>query len=265
MVALLRLIACLSMAALEPARAPATTEAPPPGASDRRSPAPLEASPTVDIAPGSAPATGTGHEEAAVPWQDGDKTGVPGPNGPPLDTAALEQAVAALPSRPTVEEVQHAALGRANATERTSRGWMRRARAAAALPAVTAQLDLRADQSWNFDQEAGAADALTEDAGSLTGVRLRTTWELDRLVFNLDELRAARAGLDMLDWRERLLVRVTQLYFERQRLLLEDALVGAGEDVAKTVARRIRLREVEAVLRGLTGLDMPRPTREPRR
>lgn len=175
-----------------------------------------------------------------------------------VDRASLRRALASLPMRPTVEEVQRAALRRATVSERTARRWIRRARAAAVLPTVTTQLDLRSDQAWELDQEAGAADALSSDMGSVTGVRLRAAWELDRLVFNLDELRAARAGLDLQSWRERLLVQVTQLYFERQRLLLETALAPQVEDVQTAVARQARLGEVEAVLAGLTGLSLRR-------
>jgi hypothetical protein len=175
-----------------------------------------------------------------------------------VDRASLQRALASLPTRPTVEEVQRAALRRATVSERTARRWIRRARAAAVLPTVTTQLDLRSDQAWELDQEAGAADALSSDMGTVTGMRLRAAWELDRLIFNLDELRAARAGLDLLSWRERLLIQVTQLYYERQRLLLEAALAPRVEDTETAVARQVRLGEVEAVLAGLTDLSLPR-------
>ena len=88
-------------------------------------------------------------------------------------------------------------------------------------------------------------------------MQVRATWELDRLIFNVDELRAARAALDVADTRERLLVRVTQLYFERSQLLLEIASLPA-RDGHEAVGRHVRLAEIEAVLTGLTGLSFER-------
>ena len=50
-----------------------------------------------------------------------------------------------------------------------------------------------------------------------------------------------------------MLVGVTQLYFERQQLLLEIALLPA-RDGQEAIGRRVRIAEIEAVLTGLTGL-----------
>jgi hypothetical protein len=181
----------------------------------------------------------------------------PPPPAPVPDPALLARALAELPARPSVAEVQDAALRRATLSPKTARGWLRRARAAAILPGITGEYGLRSDQGWQLDQAAGDGDELSQDLGAGRVVQLRATWDLDRLIFNADELRAARASLDLAELRERLLVRVTQLYFERQQLLLEIASLPA-RDGHEAIGRHVRLAEVEALLTGLTGLRLPR-------
>jgi hypothetical protein len=181
----------------------------------------------------------------------------PPPPPPPPDPAVLARALAELPARPTIADVQAAALRRSTLSPRTAQRWLRRARAAAVLPTLQAEVGLRSDQGWQLDQEAGDGDALSQDLGAGKLVQVRASWQLDRLVFNADELRAARAALDLADTRERLLVRVTQLYFERQQLLLEIASLPA-RDGHEAIGRHVRLAEIEAVLAGLTGLSFAR-------
>jgi hypothetical protein len=173
---------------------------------------------------------------------------------PSYDPVQLEQALARLPAGPTLAEVQAAALAHAGLTPDPSARWLRRARTAAALPIVSVQWDRRFDRGWSLDQAVGEADALQNDAGSQDVLRAKATWELDRLIFAPDELRAARAMLDLADVRERLLVEVTQLYFERERILLEREL-APPVDLESAIALQVRLRELEGLLAGLTGLD----------
>ncbi|MEZ4454808.1 MAG: hypothetical protein R3B09_35485 [Nannocystaceae bacterium] len=169
-------------------------------------------------------------------------------------TAEITRARArVLARRPTVEEVQEAALRRAAVDPRITRRWLARARVAAVLPAVQGEIDVKRDLGWSLDQEAGAADQLQQDQGAGRSMRLRVTWDLDRLIFDPNELRAARAAVDMAQVREQILVRVTQLYFERLQHLLALEL---GDDAAprERLALELRIRELEAILGGLTGL-----------
>jgi hypothetical protein len=165
----------------------------------------------------------------------------------------VQWALGRLPRDPDIGAVQRAAARRAELDPRATRRWIHRARAAAVLPTVTLESETQTGLAWGLDQEAGTADALQRDLEGGRGFRVRAGWELDRLVFNLDELRAARAVLDFVDWRERVLVQVTQLYFERRRLMLE-ALLEPHADIARAIARQVRVAELEALLEGLTGL-----------
>ena len=171
-----------------------------------------------------------------------------------IDMALIDAAFAQLPAGPSLRETQDAALRQAGVDPRAGTRWIRRARVAAALPTISVQVDHRLDQGWTLDREVGEADALRNDAGNQSVVRAKATWELDRLIYAPDELRAARAALDLADFRERVLVQVTQLYYERQRLLVEREL-APPTDMSAAIAASLRLREVEGLLAGLTGLD----------
>jgi hypothetical protein len=166
----------------------------------------------------------------------------------------IDAAIARLPSGPSLRAAQDAELRRAGIDSAAAARWLRRSRIAAALPTVSVQYDQHLDRGWVLDSEVGQADALRADAGVQAVVRAKATWELDRLIYAPDELRAARAAIDVADLRERVLVEVTALYFERQRLLLERELAPPA-DLDTAIATAIRLREVEGLLAGLTGLE----------
>jgi|GEM_PF-1831196 len=188
------------------------------------------------------------------------------PADPPAlgyDPAALQAALARLPMSPTLAEVQNAALAQAGVNPAVSSRWLQRARSAAVLPTISVQYDRRFDQGWTLNQEVGEADALRNTSGNQDVLRAKATWHLERLIYSPDELRAARAVLDVADFRERLLIEITRLYFERERLLLEREL-AAPTDLDAAIAASLRLRELEGLLAGLTGLDFA-PARPPAR
>ena len=175
------------------------------------------------------------------------------PEPPPPSARELDAALASLPG-PSLAEVQRAALEQAGLDRLGAANWLRRARSAAAAPVASVQYDHRLDRGWALDREAGEADALRDDSGQQGTIRAKLVWELDRLIFNVDELRAARASLDVAELRERVLVDVTHLYFERQRLLLTRAL-APPVDIDGALELALRIAEVEGLLCGLTGLD----------
>lgn len=187
----------------------------------------------------------------------------PEPSEPAFDPAQLEQALARLPPGPSLADVQRAALARAGVDPAAAARWLRRSRSAAVLPTLTVQYDRRFDRGWVLDQAVGDTDDLRSDSGQQDTLRTKATWHLDRLIFSPDELRAARTVLDIADFRERLLVEVTQLYFERERILLEREL-SPPADLDEAIDLALRLREVEGLLAGLTGLDFS-PTASQRR
>lgn len=170
-----------------------------------------------------------------------------------LNSVELRRALAQLPRRPSLGEVQRGALQRAQLDPRRTARWLKRVRAAAALPRLEAGYDYQLDGGWQLDREAGEADQLRSDVGQGRQLRVRVVWQLDRLIFHPDELRAARAALDFADWRQRVVIEVTRLYFERQRLLLERLTTHASEHGA-LADRELRILEIEGTLSALCGV-----------
>ncbi|MBK8265895.1 MAG: hypothetical protein IPK80_31770 [Nannocystis sp.] len=200
----------------------------------------------------------TSHALAAPPPPPSSTSAAPvrPPSPRDLPTAmprqGIDAALAQLPG-PSVEEVHEAAIKRAAIAPEAARRWLKRARAAAALPTLQTEFDHSSDQGWKLAQEAGTADEFAQDLGAGRHYRVRATWSLDRLIFSPEEVRAARAMLDAGIAREQLLIRVTQLYFERAQILIERDL-EPPESAAEALAQELRLRELEAILSGLTGL-----------
>lgn len=217
-----------------------------------------DAPPTPELASPDPPTPDAAESPGESP---GDSPTAEAP-APRFEPRHVDAALARVATGPSLADLQAAALRQAGVDRRAALGWQRRARVAAALPTVSLQYDQRLDHGWALDREVGQADALQTDAGSQTVLRAKATWELDRLLFSPDELRAARAALDLADFRERVLVEITTLYHERLRLLLEREL-APPTDLDATIATAVRLHEIEGLLTGLTGLEFPAQPQNP--
>ncbi len=172
----------------------------------------------------------------------------------------LQSIFARLRKSLSLRELQRAALREAGLDRNLSANRMRRVRLSSILPTFQSTFDHRVDNGWALDQAPGVGDDLKSDAGTAQVYKLKATWNLDRLLFNPDELRVARAAMDISDWRRQLLVEITQLYFEREGLLVELEL-SRNEALAELVAREIRVREIEWLLSSMTGIEInPTPT-----
>lgn len=169
--------------------------------------------------------------------------------------ASVEAALASLPVGPSIAAVQTAVVQKMLLAPNQTRRWLRRVRAASLLPDLRSEFDVSNDRGWKLGQEAGSADELSEDQGAGRTLRVRATWHLDRLIFNVNELRVAQTGLDVQSARRRILVEVTGMYFERIECML--ALEMNTVDPAKRAQTRLRLLELQALLHAFTGLAFP--------
>ena len=161
------------------------------------------------------------------------------------------QAPGALPS---LERVQRAAIHRAALDPQRARRWLNAARRAAALPDIDLTWEHRYDRGWTHDFEPGTPDELQSGHDATDLWRVKVSWELDRLWFNADELRAARASADLARWRHELIVEVTKLYFELERSREDARARELSADERR--AARDRARELEGLLTGLSGLAL---------
>jgi competence protein ComEA len=155
---------------------------------------------------------------------------------------------------PTVREVQTQAVAYVQAHPDAVDSWRIRSRVAVkrgAMPATgqgTIDNDLR--KVTNLDAEQSEIESTTDsNTGRLT---LGARWDLDRLIFDPDEMAVAREAVRTANLRDRVLADVTRRYFERRRLQV-DLELAPPTDLADRVRKELRLQELTADLDAFTG------------
>jgi hypothetical protein len=147
-------------------------------------------------------------------------------------------------NEPTVRDLQCAAARVAEVHPELVRSWLRRAGKAALMPTLRLQVG-RGLVQLTRDSVTTPVYSMTDD----WSINVETTWQLDRLIFDRNELRASREAQRLAGHREELLTRVAQLYYARRRLQV-DALLQP--DAPASVDRALEIEELTAVLDGLT-------------
>lgn len=164
---------------------------------------------------------------------------------------------------PDVREVQRAALRATGLRNAKNRRWARRARLSHVLPEVrgeVAWLDQRdVEYSYREDIETEREGIVTEsrndyvDDARLRGVyAVRLEWDLSGLVFDADELDAAKAAERRHVARAELLQMVTDLYYERRRWQIELALTPRSH-VRPRIEAQLEIDRATAKLDAFTG------------
>ena len=169
---------------------------------------------------------------------------------PASDSAQVRKLLDKYKAEPTVREVQEAAGRYAEVHPEVIQSWRSRARTAAAAPQFRAEY--RNVRAADERQVESATNSITTNNTLEHRPLVRAQWDLDRLVFNPDELRVANQTVDLVRLRESVMDQVTKLYFERRRLQVENDLAPAA-DVAGKVRKELRLQELVADIDGLTG------------
>ena len=157
-------------------------------------------------------------------------------------------------AEPSVTEVQNAALEYAKANPERIDSWQARARANAALPQFRTQFDYDINQDLRTRTNLDATDArvITEDDDRSYEIQVRAQWDLDRLVFEPQELAIARESVRLANLRDRVLDEVTRRYFERRRLQV-DLELSPPTDLNDRIRKELRLQELSADIDALTG------------
>jgi hypothetical protein len=152
-----------------------------------------------------------------------------------------------LPEEPGIERVHQAAL----AYLRLGPNWMDALKQGAArrglLPVVVLHGGLARDKSWTtaWDEaiSGGALWSMVDrdrDQAEDYDVGLTFSWDLGDLAYNPEEIDVSREAREVIELRDDVLDEITQLYFERRRVLAQLAqLPDPGE------AERLRLRADE--------------------
>jgi hypothetical protein len=135
---------------------------------------------------------------------------------------AAETGVPTAVTGPPIRDVLSAAYAAAGLDRDPGRGWIRRARLAGLVPWLTVRTTY--DTSWQ--------DAHSE-IGHGSGVEVRATWRLDRLVFDGKELQIASIEAARRRERQRLATRVIHAYFAWRGA----AVTAPGASRARMAAR----------------------------
>jgi hypothetical protein len=161
-----------------------------------------------------------------------------------------EVALARLAARePTIDQVRAWALAAAHLAGDPEAGWARRSRWAGALP----RLSLRARRGTGIDRDGSSASGWVDSSFDVdTWIEARAEWDLDRLLFDERELRAAEVARRRRLVAADLVRRVTRTYFERRRLQAA-ALLDPPDDPGGAARLHIRIAELTAHLDAVTG------------
>lgn len=161
-------------------------------------------------------------------------------------TTALE-VLARFAHEPSVRAVQRAAARWVGAEPERLAGWRSRVRKAPWLPQLRAKVQRGLEDDLLLNAN-GPTRALDDDL--LLEVQLR--WDLDRLVFDRNELFLSREAALLAELRHDIVAEVTRIYFERRRLQVEMTLQPPASVEART-RLLLRIEELTAELDAHTG------------
>ncbi len=166
----------------------------------------------------------------------------------------IEESLSRLATNPTIDEVQSEALRNASLEPRTSRTLVARVRAAGVLPRVEASLSKGLSRDEDLDREFQEMDELSFATDQDLDVRVSVRLDLDRLIYDPEEIRARREVAYQSQRRRELLLAVTRMYYELLLLRAQQQLPPSPEDDPEArIEHAVRIAELRALLDGLTG------------
>lgn len=166
--------------------------------------------------------------------------------------ATIEVFLERLATNPTIEQVQRSALKQATLEPRRARRLVSRVRCAGVLPRVEASVSRGLSRDEDLDRGFQEMDELSLATDQDLDFRLSVRWDLDRLVYDPEELRAHREVASSAQRRRELLLSVTRMYYELLLLRAQQEMAPTTESEGN-LERSLRIIEIRAVLDGLTG------------
>jgi hypothetical protein len=148
------------------------------------------------------------------------------------------ELLARLPPEPPVRALMRAAERAAQVSPERVRSWLSRVNKAALLPVLRFRVGRGA---FGLSLSAATADSWRFE--------IESTWQLDRLIFDRNELGLGRETQRAAARRELIQNEVAELYFARRRLQLEQVARPQDPEAAE---RQLALDELTAILDGLT-------------
>jgi len=164
----------------------------------------------------------------------------------------VDRIMARFRNEPTVREVQVAAIEYYNVSPDTIKALRGRTHKKALMPGLTVGgSTYRQSSALSVDdiiyRPVGIA-RFEDQNGVYVGLSASLTWNLDRLVFNAEELDV----MSLIGIQDGIQREVTTLYYVRRRLQIEQML-NPPTTVSARVAAELRLEELTGLLDAYTG------------
>jgi hypothetical protein len=176
----------------------------------------------------------------------------------------IEDVFSHFAHEPTILEVQREALKFAGLLLGEINSWQRRARLAGILPRLNLGLDHDLVREHTLYIQPGRPDRLGIDTDKELEFKIDIEWHLDRLIFDPNELRVSRERNRVIKLRQKILEKVTHLYYERRRLQIEMILEPSLPFKTK-VRQYLMIKRLEAEIDALTGGYFSKQLKKPHR
>ena len=164
----------------------------------------------------------------------------------------VDKIMARFDDEPTVRDVQVAAIEYYNVSPDTIRSLRSRARKKALMPGLSVGgSTFKQSSSLAVDDIVYRAVGIArfeDQNGVYLGATASLTWNLDRLVFNAEELDV----MSLIGIQDGIQREVTTLYYVRRRLQIEQ-LLNPPTTTAARISAQLRLEELTGLLDAYTG------------
>jgi len=153
---------------------------------------------------------------------------------------------------PDIHAVQQAAIKYAEVEPEKIKEWRKKAKMKAILPRLTVGIDKSESTNYEIYTSATTKYVYEGPYDKSDGWDVSLSWELSDLIWSEAQTSIDVRSRLMVELRDDILDEVTKLYFERLRVKMEfDSL--SIEDRKKRFEKELKLRELAAILDGLTG------------
>ncbi|MFA5361929.1 MAG: hypothetical protein WC335_01610 [Candidatus Omnitrophota bacterium] len=155
---------------------------------------------------------------------------------------------------PSVSMIQKAAIKYAEVEPEKIIKWRKQAAKKAILPQVSVGINRNTTDLWHWEggSTTKADDDILRRGRDSTDWDVTLSWNFGELIWNDDQTNIDVRSKLMVELRGQILDEVTKLYFERLRLKGEIEEMGF-EEQKKKFEKELKLREVTAMLDGMTG------------
>ncbi|ACY16398.1 hypothetical protein Hoch_3899 [Haliangium ochraceum DSM 14365] len=151
---------------------------------------------------------------------------------------------------PTLADLRRAALRFAGLDHHPERTWVRRSRLAGLLPDLSLSLDRDLARDEDLSRSSSGTQRLDRGTDEDLSLQARAVWRFDRLLFDDVELRILQIAQQRQRERTELLMQVTRIYYQRQRLQLA---LGRAGNKTPPAEQALAIEELGEQLDALTG------------